>query len=767
MVHTGPGENLGHMAWFRTEVDDGRAHGQHVVDLARVHEAEHGIAHDHDVRIGGGERGGELCEGLIRQAQHIGAPAGGGPGLDALEFTAAADKTEHDGGIGGQGFGRLHQGVERMHGAVVAGIHHNIFVGEAVLAAELVPPGGVKAHVLVLRPRGQDGDFFRGNALGNDAVAHEAVEGNDPTGAPEAEAGHAFEAAGGEGIRAQPAGGDGLVGVHIHDPVTKARAPQPGAPGADEGDERRRGEGDHDVVPRQHQQPGATGQDEAGKIQGAMPFGALAKIGGINAEDVDATPRFAGRVDFLRMIVGTPGAHHGDLVPGLDEGGGQFAKVLCGGGNIGIKHLIQQKNFHETETTRKSIKRSNLGAADGDADGPGNRLLADEHEIAAAAGTGEFPAESLAGVVSDHGFDGGVGHVREEADLGFKGGAHLPAELRQVLMLDGLPAASSGGGQRADARRGNFFAFEDVEIRRALAERDEEQMFLEPVQNFGVGDGRNFGRPILAAIVQAVQAGIDDADGILRAGEDFGAGRIFEREQQPGELGGVAGGQIGLPQLDGPAAGTGGHAAALVELDEGLERNGQHGAGAEFGDVRLIEPATGQVQPVRNPAFLAQAGGGAHGEVGVREALGNLVVNAQFRAEVRLGAGVAVFIDQENIRGHAFEFGHEIHYAGTAADEAGFHMLQGFEHVFALGLGVDGGPALQIAHGLVGPEGHIDVAQAGGFCQEAHMAAVEHVEAAADEDFFLTHDGVGGWGSRWCAPASERGFLIDRAGRRT
>ena len=115
----------------------------------------------------------------------------------------------------------------------------------------------------------------------------------------------------------------------------------------------------------------------------------------------------------------------------------------------------------------------------------------------------------------DHVFDRVIGHLRKQADLRFKGGAHLPAKFRQIHFLDGVPAAIGGRSQCADFWRGNFFTFQHIKTRHALAERNQKQMLLNPVENFFVRHGGDFFRPVFTAIIQPVQAGKHDADGIL------------------------------------------------------------------------------------------------------------------------------------------------------------------------------------------------------------------------------------------------------------
>ena len=53
-----------------------------------------------------------------------------------------------------------------MARAVVAGVHDDELAIEAVGFAESLAAGGVEADIVVMRPRGQDGDLFGVDAFG-------------------------------------------------------------------------------------------------------------------------------------------------------------------------------------------------------------------------------------------------------------------------------------------------------------------------------------------------------------------------------------------------------------------------------------------------------------------------------------------------------------------------------------------------------------------------------------------------------------------------
>src|SRR5262245_18781908 len=111
---------------FGSDVQHRRAHGQNVVDLARVNNAYKLFTHDDDVQIRRGQRTGKLIEWLIRQTLYVAQP-----GLTYLQLLAsAAYETEHDLGSRFECACSFEQRVEWMTRAVVTGIHHHKLVRE-------------------------------------------------------------------------------------------------------------------------------------------------------------------------------------------------------------------------------------------------------------------------------------------------------------------------------------------------------------------------------------------------------------------------------------------------------------------------------------------------------------------------------------------------------------------------------------------------------------------------------------------------------------
>ena len=190
-------EDVGEVAGVRAEAEDGGAEVEEVVDFAGVKEADEGVAHGDDVEVGGGEGVGEAGEGLVGEAEDVrGGRAEAGELLDFGEFGAATDEAEEDVGLVGELTGGGEEGVEGVAGAVVAGVHDDEFGVEAVGFAEGVAAGGGELDLGIVGPGRDDGDFAGRDGFGDEAVAHEAVEGDDFGGVSEAEAGEGVEGGG-------------------------------------------------------------------------------------------------------------------------------------------------------------------------------------------------------------------------------------------------------------------------------------------------------------------------------------------------------------------------------------------------------------------------------------------------------------------------------------------------------------------------------------------------------------------------------------------
>ena len=103
---------------------------------------------------------------------------------------------------------------QRMLRAVIARIHDDEFAFESVRLAETRAARGIGMHMIVVRPRRHDRNFFGSNAFGRDAVAHEPIQRDNPVRPPQTETRHPVQQPARDGIRAQPARRDGFVRIN-------------------------------------------------------------------------------------------------------------------------------------------------------------------------------------------------------------------------------------------------------------------------------------------------------------------------------------------------------------------------------------------------------------------------------------------------------------------------------------------------------------------------------------------------------------------------
>ena len=247
-----------------------------------------------------------------------------------------------------------------MHRAVVAGIHHHEFPVQPVRPAKPFPPLGIPLHLRVVRPGRNHGHFRRVDSFGHDAVAHETVERDDLHRLPHAKARHPLQQPGSERPVAEPAGGDGFVRVEVHYPVEETTAAQPGQRGAQEGNQRWRGQRDHRIVPGQERHAQSAQRDETGKIRGTPPLGAFPETGRGDTIDANAAPRLVSGELRFRLVVGTPARHDRHPVTTLYQTEGDLGQILTGRHHVRVKRLVEEEegqNGQGTEGLRDRLNR--------------------------------------------------------------------------------------------------------------------------------------------------------------------------------------------------------------------------------------------------------------------------------------------------------------------------------------------------------------------------------------------------------------------------
>jgi hypothetical protein len=107
--------------------------------------------------------------------------------------------------------------------------------------------------------------------------------------------------------------------------------------------------------------PRAAGNNEAGKIRRAPPFGRLAEARRADPVNPDAAPRFPCRKFFLRVVIRPPSSDDGDLMPLLRQRRRQFAQMLRRRDHVGIKRLVEQKDVQTCGTMDNSAPDCKAG----------------------------------------------------------------------------------------------------------------------------------------------------------------------------------------------------------------------------------------------------------------------------------------------------------------------------------------------------------------------------------------------------------------------
>ena len=130
------------MAHRRTDKQYWAAHGKRAVHLARMIDADHCLAQDNGMNIGGRQRVAERFQGLIRQGPDVSQSA---PFHVVLPH-APPNKQENDARIILHPRGGLNERVEGME-TMIAAVHHDERVFEPVSLPE---------EILVTRQRRSD-----------------------------------------------------------------------------------------------------------------------------------------------------------------------------------------------------------------------------------------------------------------------------------------------------------------------------------------------------------------------------------------------------------------------------------------------------------------------------------------------------------------------------------------------------------------------------------------------------------------------------------
>ena len=142
-------------------------------------------------------------------------------------------------GVVPQAHGRVEQSLERVGGAVIAGVHENEFVLEIVLQPEGVVGRIDRLDEVLVRPGGDGHELVSDRLASLEAAGHETIEGDDEIGMFEDALVDELEDARREAGGFYFAEGEELIGVEVHGPVDGGDTSDGGGDGADQADHRR------------------------------------------------------------------------------------------------------------------------------------------------------------------------------------------------------------------------------------------------------------------------------------------------------------------------------------------------------------------------------------------------------------------------------------------------------------------------------------------------------------------------------------------------
>ncbi len=298
------------------------------VDLRRVDDPHHVVAHRDQMDVGRRQAEAELGERLVGEHDDVAQAVAREGGLDLALAGAAAGEDEAHARRAVELARGLEDGRERMDRAHVSRVHEDPLGrrpargGEP--AAERVLGVGHRLQVVVVGPGWQDhGPIAARSPAAPDALGHEAVEEDHPPGGAGGGAVRALEQA-----RAQRAGPDPpahhrLVRVHVHHPEGERGSAQ--APDDEPGERphRRRG-GDQDAREAAHEEPPEDRLGEEGEpARGAGEEARLAERGEREPAHLDAVDHLPAQVAPRRVLVAPPRGvdHHPVPAPGELAGG--------------------------------------------------------------------------------------------------------------------------------------------------------------------------------------------------------------------------------------------------------------------------------------------------------------------------------------------------------------------------------------------------------------------------------------------------------------
>ena len=164
------------------------------------------------------ERRGQPFQRLIRQAADIRQAPCAGKGRWFLKLTSSADEAKDNLGMIRQTTCRFQERVQRMAGAVVAGIHHDVFLGQSMFRSKLEPALVVVLNSVIMRPgRNHEQTGFR-DAFAQEALLHESIEDDNCIRRSKTEPEHRLERLQGHRSGPQPSRRHRFIRIEVQDP---------------------------------------------------------------------------------------------------------------------------------------------------------------------------------------------------------------------------------------------------------------------------------------------------------------------------------------------------------------------------------------------------------------------------------------------------------------------------------------------------------------------------------------------------------------------
>ena len=298
-------------------------------------------------------------------------------------------------------------GLDRLGEAVgqaeVARIHDHELVGQSEHGPERVPLAGEGIDLVAAGPDGDLGDPVAADPLRGDPVGHVGAEDDDLVGLAIGQVAQPGEPGDDRVPPRHPPQRDAGVGVEVHAPVDMPRPLQAAEHGADQADDRRRGERGHHVEPGHPDRQQGGPEVEAEVVQHPVQGALAAERGGGDPVDRHAVADLSFRQRGRARLVGPLAAEDVDVVPPGGEVLGEVGQVLRRGGVVGPVILVDEEELGPPggddgvdPDGRLTPRPGRLGVARGDLRLGPDLPAGDHHLVSAWALLARYQATVLA-----------------------------------------------------------------------------------------------------------------------------------------------------------------------------------------------------------------------------------------------------------------------------------------------------------------------------------------------------------------------------------